>query len=219
MGKAGLGDCPPLPPVGAAPVQPTPPAPCRGCATQGFKKPKPTLPAHAVPCKCWIPHPSSCRGAAPPADGVSRGADGKFLLRRSTSGPACSRQLPRPTEQSQVILPAGACARELPKDQLLNPAFSVPAQRKRYCFWFHVERAVRGPSCHPRVPFPPKIIAPAAAGTAESVPAPTRIPVSGIGAGVRASAGSLHPRRPLLLPPLCLQLPAKRAFGFGDHKG
>lgn len=37
MGKAGLRDCPPLPPVGATPVQPTPPAPCRACATQGFK--------------------------------------------------------------------------------------------------------------------------------------------------------------------------------------
>lgn len=133
VGKAGLRDCPPLPPVGATPVQPTPPAPCRGCASQGFKNPNP-LCQHTWCLQMLIPHPSSCRGAAPPADGVSRGADGKFLLRRSNSGPACSRQLPRPTEQSQVILPADACARELPKDQLLNPAFSVPAPRKRYCF-------------------------------------------------------------------------------------
>ena len=189
----------------------------------GLHKLKPTLPAHVVPCKCWIPHPSSCRGAAPPVDGVPQGADGKFLLRTSISGPACSRQLPWPTGHCRVILPTHAHAGELLKDQLLNPAFSVPARRKYYCFSFLMERAVLGPSCCPRVPFPPKIIAPAAASTAESVPAPTRIPGSGVGAGgggARARAGSLRPpgTRCSSLR-FCLQLPARRAFSFGDHEG
>lgn len=163
----------------------------------GLYKLEPTSPAHMVPCKCWIPQPSSCHGAALPVDGVSRGADGKFLLRKSTSGPVCSQQLPWPMGHRRVILPTHARAEELLNDQLLNPAFSVPAWRKYHCFQFHMERAVLGPSCRPHVPFPPKIIARAAASTAESVPAPTRIPVSRIGAGgggVGAHAGSLrHP--------------------------
>jgi len=106
VGEAVLGGC--------TPVQPPPSSLQRLCELS------PAAPARVLPCSTG----SRCRGAAALIAGVSRGAGGKFLSRTTTSGPACSRQPPRPVGQRRLVLPAHAVL----GDQLPNPALCPRAE-------------------------------------------------------------------------------------------
>lgn len=81
-------------------------------------------------------------GAAPPSLGAPQGS---FSGGAALVAPHAPDSCPR------------SCARSGP-DQLLGPSLSVPAPGRGHCSYLHMERAVLGPGCLPRVPFPPKML-------------------------------------------------------------
>ena len=78
VGKAVLGDCPPVPPVGASPGQPTPPAPCRGCATQGFINSNPLCQHTWSLANAGSPTPAAAAALLPPSTGSHKEPTGSF---------------------------------------------------------------------------------------------------------------------------------------------
>lgn len=159
---------------GFAPVKPMQTPAC---------KPQSAFSAHMVIANAGSPAPAAVAVPSPPSTGPRKEPAGSLSRGQALLAPRAPTAAGSSCPCTHVSCQA---------------SLSVPARGNRYCLEFHVERAVLGPSCRPRVPFPPKRIAPtartappSASGTAMGEHRPVCL-ISSFSKGTDPYQGTVH---------------------------